>query len=67
MKPSDYRALRDKLKLTQQALADLLGVHKITVAKREAGTLKVNREAELAIRALKPQKGFAEVEKQWRK
>lgn len=52
MTAAEYRALRDKLKLSQPALAKLLGVHPITIAKREAGSLNINREAELAIRSL---------------
>ncbi|PYM27936.1 MAG: transcriptional regulator [Candidatus Rokuibacteriota bacterium] len=38
MTPGAVRSLRKQLGLTQAAFAALLGVHKITVAKWEAGT-----------------------------
>jgi DNA-binding transcriptional regulator YiaG len=37
MTPDAVRRLRQQLGLTQSKFADLLGVHKITVAKWEAG------------------------------
>lgn len=52
MTPAEYKALREKLG-TQKAVADLLGVTRETVARREQEGGKINREAELAIRALK--------------
>lgn len=52
MTADQYRAIRDKLRLTQQELADRLGVHKITIAKREGGSLPISRESELAIQSL---------------
>ena len=52
MTGKELKAIRKKLALTQQALADLLGVHKVTIAKREGGALEIGKEAELAIRFL---------------
>ena len=37
MTPDDLRSLRARLDLTQQQLADLLGVHQTTVARWETG------------------------------
>jgi DNA-binding transcriptional regulator YdaS (Cro superfamily) len=51
MTPSEYKTLRQKLG-TQQQVADLLGVHKITVAKREGGALPISRESALALENL---------------
>jgi DNA-binding transcriptional regulator YiaG len=51
MTPSEYRALRQQLG-TQQQVADLLGVHKITIAKREGGALQISRESALALKTL---------------
>jgi DNA-binding transcriptional regulator YiaG len=50
MSPDQYRKLRESMGLTQAALAEILGVHKITIAKREGGTLKISQEAEYALR-----------------
>ena len=38
---------------TQADVAARLGLHRVTIARREAGTLPVTAEAALAIRALK--------------
>jgi len=48
-----YRTLRLLLG-TQADVAARLGLHRVTIARREAGTLPVTAEAALAIRALKP-------------
>jgi len=37
MEPDEFKRLREGMGLTQQALADQLGVHRVTVAKWEAG------------------------------
>ncbi len=37
VKPGELRRIRDELGLTQGQLADELGVHRVTVAKWEAG------------------------------
>ncbi len=57
---AEYKAIREKLKLTQQQLADLLGVHKITVAKREGGALEISQEAEMALRYISDQASLKE-------
>jgi transcriptional regulator with XRE-family HTH domain len=38
MKPQDLAALRERLELTQQELADKLGVDRVTIARWETGT-----------------------------
>lgn len=46
--PSEFGArlaeIRTKKKLTQQALADLLGVTQVTIARYESGTVKPSWE-----------------------
>lgn len=49
-----YRTLR-LLCGTQGEVAAKLGVHRVTIAKREAGTLAISEEAALAILALRNQ------------
>ena len=49
MTPSEYRKVRESLKLTQGQLADLLGVALNTVSRRELGQIAIEREAELAL------------------
>ena len=51
MTPSEYKALRKKLGLTQAGLAARLGVTRKTVSSRENGA-KITEEAALAIRSL---------------
>lgn len=51
MTPAEYKALREKLGLTQAGLAALLGVTRKTINARENGA-KITEEAALAIRAL---------------
>lgn len=52
MTPDEYKALREKLGLTQAGLAARLGVTRKTVNRREAGEATITTEAELAIRSL---------------
>lgn len=57
MTPRQYKTART-LHGTQATVAAMLGVDRVTVAKRETGALPISREAELAIRSLplpKPQ------------
>jgi len=49
MTPTEYRRARLKMGLTQAELGARLGVHALTVARREWGTRPVCREAELAL------------------
>lgn len=51
MTPAQYTAERRK-RGSQRAVAALLGVSHITVARRETGVIPVTREAELALSAL---------------
>ena len=50
-----YKAAR-KSRGTQTAVAALLGVHQVTIARRETGRLPVSRESWLAIQALPKKK-----------
>jgi transcriptional regulator with XRE-family HTH domain len=52
MTPADYKAARERLGLTQEQLAELVGVTVRTIASRESGQHAVSREAEIAIRAI---------------
>lgn len=40
MKPAEIRSIREKLFLTQDQLAQLLGVHSMTISKWERGLLQ---------------------------
>ena len=61
MTSAEYKAARDRLGLTQAALASVLGINRVTVAKREGGAV-ITREAELAILALPKTKRRAKPE-----
>jgi len=45
----EYREIRNGLGWSQHRLAEALGIHRQTVAKRELGTLPIDREAEYAL------------------
>lgn len=51
MNPTDYKAQRE-LRGTQAAVAALLGVNRVTVARRETGEQTITQEAWLALLAL---------------
>ena len=51
MTPAEYKALREKLGLTQDGLASRLGVTRKTINARENGA-KITEEAALAIQSL---------------
>lgn len=53
MKPAAYASARKALGLSQEKLAALLGVHRITIVRRESGALPITTEAKLAIQSLK--------------
>lgn len=53
MQPEQYKATRERLG-TQAEVARILGVNRVTVAKRETGKMKITWEAYLAIRAIAP-------------
>lgn len=53
MTPQEYKAIREKLALTQGGLAASLGVTRKTINARETGATRITEEAALAIRALK--------------
>jgi len=52
MTPKQVRALRKRLGLTQSRFADLIGVHKITVAKWEAGAKGMSATTGTLLRVL---------------
>lgn len=52
MTPADLRLLRAGLRLTQQQLADRLGINRHTVKKWESGRHPVSRMAEILLRRL---------------
>jgi predicted transcriptional regulator len=52
MTGAEYREERVKRGLSVARLAEKLGVHWVTVYKREAGVHKVSEEAAVAIRSL---------------
>ena len=49
MSPEEYKANREKLGLSQTALAQRLGVGRETVNRRESGVQKISEEAALAM------------------
>lgn len=52
MTPAEYKALREKLGLTQAELAARLGVTRKTVNSRERSPKRISAEAAMAIRSL---------------
>jgi transcriptional regulator with XRE-family HTH domain len=52
MTPADYKSARERLGLTQEQLAELVGVSVRTIASRESGQHAVSREAAIAVRSL---------------
>ena len=53
MTHSEYKSRRTALGHTQQTLADVLGLDRVTVARRETGRLPITSEARLSILSLK--------------
>ena len=56
MSPAEYKATRERIG-TQAEVAAFLGVNRVTVAKRENGTLTITNEAVLAIQSLRRPRG----------
>ena len=56
MTATEYKATRERLG-TQAEVAALLGVNRVTVAKRENGTMTITNEAVLAIQSLRRPRG----------
>ena len=52
MSPAEYKTKRERLG-TQAEVADMLDVNRVTVAKRENGTMTITNEAVLAIQSLR--------------
>jgi DNA-binding transcriptional regulator YiaG len=57
--PEEYKALRERLG-SQARVARALGVHRVTLAKREVGMLPIDREAAYALRWLDAHRGLLE-------
>lgn len=55
MTPPEYKKLRESLG-TQAEVARILGVNRVTIAKRESGAMKLTWEACLAMSAVAPLK-----------
>ena len=51
MTTSEYKSARKRIG-TQSEVASMLGIHRVTVAKRESGALKITNESALALLAL---------------
>jgi len=49
MSARSYKAHRKYIGLTQESLANRLGVSRETITRRESGSLKINEESALAI------------------
>jgi len=49
MTAADYKARRTALGHTQQTLADVIGLARGTIARRETGALPITSEAALAL------------------
>ena len=56
MTPAELKVARDKLELTQAALASLLGVHRIAVVRWETGVRKIPSMLRLALKALEQER-----------
>lgn len=56
MKAKELQQWRVKNKRTQQSLADALGVHRVTVAKWEAGMTEIPHFLALALKGLEKKK-----------
>lgn len=55
MTATEYKVTRERLG-TQAEVARLLGVNRVTVAKRERGAMTITNEAVLAIQSLRSPK-----------
>ena len=56
MTAAEYKATRERIG-TQAEVAAMLGVNRVTVAKRENGTMTITNEAVLAIQSLRKPRG----------
>ncbi len=56
MTATKYKATRERLG-TQAEVAAMLGVNRVTVAKRENGTMTITNESVLAIQSLRRPRG----------
>jgi transcriptional regulator with XRE-family HTH domain len=58
MNGNELKEWRRNQKLTQEALGDLLGVHRVTIAKWEAGDRGIPSFLPLALEALEGKRGL---------
>ena len=56
MSSTEYKSTRERIG-TQAEVAAMLGVNRVTVAKRENGTMTITNEAVLAIQSLRRPRG----------
>ena len=56
MSPNELTALRERLALSQAALADALGVDVGTVSRWERGVQRISKMADLAVKTLRPKR-----------
>lgn len=52
-KPINVAKLRERLGLTQEELAEMLGVHQVTISKWELGKRNISRMARKALERIK--------------
>jgi len=60
LRPKETKFLRNALEMTQEELADRLGVHRTTVARREIGEVPMGKAESMALRALAAMRLLAE-------
>ena len=56
MRPEELKSMRKRLGITQEELASSLGVHRVSVARWEAGMRKIPNMLTLAIKALESER-----------
>jgi DNA-binding XRE family transcriptional regulator len=61
MTAEQYKAARERLGVTQSKLADILGITRETVTRRETGAATITSEAAMAIRSIPVPKGDPDV------
>jgi DNA-binding transcriptional regulator YiaG len=60
LRPKETKFLRNALDMTQEELADRLGVHRTTVARWEIGEVPMGKAESMALRALAAMRLLAE-------
>jgi DNA-binding transcriptional regulator YiaG len=57
VKPSEFKRIRDALDLTQAEMADEIGVHRVTVAKWEAGDRHIPEPVARLVKRIQAERG----------